>query len=72
MNYIEFLQSMPDLTGYIVVNGKAKEGIFKSRFNKYSNRFDYRYYSLKGHVGKGGFTTKSAFDLLSVKLLHLI
>ena len=64
MSYVSFIKSTPVLYGTITVNGKTKFGEFRSEYNPLTNKNEYRYYSLKGKRGQGGFTHEKAYALL--------
>jgi len=48
------------LYGEITVNGKTKSGEFRYKYNRWSDRFEYLYYTPKGNKGSGGFSANRA------------
>ena len=72
MNYLQFIQQKPILTGRITVNGKQKEGVFIPLWSRYSNSMVYHYHTPKGNKGSGGFTMMRAYSLLNNGILSII
>ena len=67
----EFKKEKPALWGSIRKDGSSKFGQFKPKFNKYSNKIEYAYYTEKGNRGTGGFTINKAWDLYQKGKLRL-
>jgi hypothetical protein len=63
LSYRSFIKTTPVLYGTITVNGKPKFGEFRSEYNPKTNKNEYRYYTLNGKKGQGGFTHDKAFAL---------
>jgi len=70
-NFLEFAKKPPILEGSICVNGKQKEGIFKPKWNKWSNTLCYQYYTFNDRMGSGGFTLMKAYKLLELNVLTI-
>ena len=62
-DYHDFVQKNKTLYGTIRINGKDKYGMFKTKYNKYSDTTEYRYHTLNGRLGSGGFTMMKAYML---------
>ena len=70
-SYKEFIKATPIFFGRITVGNKSKIGSFRYEWNYLSNCGHFRYYTFKGKRGKGGFSTKKAWQLLNNNLLSI-
>lgn len=71
LSYIQFIKLTPILYGQIHVNGHIKIGSFRSTWNKYTNSFQYLYFTPNGNKGSGGFTLTKAYQLYKANKLHI-